>query len=198
MIWPTDLLIPIPRPEPNISYSNYERSSGSSLRGLKNDTVFKSTDVCPETYKGTLYGYPFYDTGWVPENCTYQKPVEELVTIVFDFTKYPNSMSSEIMLMVSTIDEIYPGMKITVAVQKGLVLNSKHMSKLNQLNVSMVTVPSRIKPGKVLNKVISAVATPCTYIATNVYTMDEDSRIERPSQRNIGIKCICCRISQER
>ena len=176
---------PIARPDSDealpSSYSSIEKTSSLNLQNLTNGTTFKSPDMCHETYKGTLYGYPFYDTGWVSEDCTYQKPLGELVTIIFDFTKYPKSMliSSEMILMFSNIEKIYPTAKIIFAVQKGLVLKNKYISKVRLFNVSMVVFPSRIKPGKVLNKLISAVTTSYTYIAINIFSMDEDSRIER-------------------
>lgn len=38
-------------------------------------------DVCPEEYKGTSYGYPFYHTGWIMTNCTNARPLPKVRTL---------------------------------------------------------------------------------------------------------------------
>ena len=158
---------------------NVDKEPSTDTYNLQNDTSYKPPDVCPETFKGTLYGYPFYETGWVKENCTHQKPMEELITIVLDFSKYSNSVASRNLTILDAIEKIYPGVKMIVAVNKELASNASYRSKFHQLSATWLTFPPKVKIGKVLNNLISKVTTPYTYIATGIFSMDEDSRLER-------------------
>ena len=125
------------------------------------------------------------------ENCTHQKPMKELIKIVLDFSKYSNSAASRNLTILDTIEEIYPGVKMIVAVSKELASNANYRSKFHQLNATWLTFPPKVKIGKVLNNLISKVRTPYTYIATGIFSMDEDSRLERLvrelSQLNVSV-----------
>ncbi|XP_022798874.1 uncharacterized protein LOC111336948 [Stylophora pistillata] len=58
--------------------------SEDGRRRSSEDQVKKSQIVCPEVYKGSTYGYPFYRKGFQTEECSVKRDINELVTLIFD------------------------------------------------------------------------------------------------------------------
>lgn len=54
-------------------------------RGLLGEDQPKaSAVVCPEVYRGSIHGYPFYRQGFETEECSFKKDMREHVSLIFD------------------------------------------------------------------------------------------------------------------
>ena len=74
-------------------------------------------NVCPEQFRGTTFGYPLYDFGFVTENCDFAKNMSQLVTIIYDFVSVPGHLMSEqnITNVINQTLFTYPGVKLKIA-----------------------------------------------------------------------------------
>ena len=74
-------------------------------------------NVCPEQFRGTTFGYPLYDSGFVTENCDFAKNMSQLVTIIYDFVSVPEHLMSEqnITNVINQTLFTYPGVKLKIA-----------------------------------------------------------------------------------
>ena len=54
------------------------------LKRLNGDEPKASTIVCPEHYRGSMFGYPFYRQGFETEDCSLRKDLKMHVTLIFD------------------------------------------------------------------------------------------------------------------
>ena len=51
---------------------------------LGEDQPKASAVVCPEVYRGSIHGYPFYRQGFETEECSFKKDMKEHVSLIFD------------------------------------------------------------------------------------------------------------------
>ena len=51
---------------------------------FSDDEAKKSQVVCPEVYKESIHGYPFYIKGFETEQCSVKRDMKDLVTLIFD------------------------------------------------------------------------------------------------------------------
>ncbi len=136
----------------------------------------KTQEVCPETYHGTLNGYPFYEQGWKATNCSNHKPLQELLTIILDITKHLHSSLPKLISILSSLHELHPGIKINVAVPKNYSELELHFPNFN---VTWVPIFSAQKMGYIYNRLVSKVTTPYTYVAVDIYAWNSDTRFAR-------------------
>ncbi|KAI8495433.1 hypothetical protein Bbelb_268880 [Branchiostoma belcheri] len=76
-------------------------------------TAPQKVDVCPDTFKGSTYGYPFFYTGWVRTNCTNAKSLESVVTIIMNFMYEDKSV--DVVSILRNISVLYPAVEVHVA-----------------------------------------------------------------------------------
>ncbi|XP_068724564.1 uncharacterized protein [Montipora capricornis] len=59
-------------------------TDGEKQRQVNENQLKTSKLVCPEVYRGSIHGYPFYREGFETEECPYKQDIEEHVSLVFD------------------------------------------------------------------------------------------------------------------
>ncbi len=132
--------------------------------------------LCPETFKGTVHGYPFYDTGWAVENCSNYDSLQRLVSVVVDCTADSSTTLRNFHSVAVLLDRIHPGMKVVVGVSRNW---SSQSPQVPATNVSWIEIDGGAKPGRVLNTLLSKVSTPFTFVANDLRALDSDSRLQR-------------------
>ena len=97
-----------------------EDGASSSSSTLLEDSSLERQDpinVCPETFKGTTFGYPLYQSGFMTESCDFARNISKLVTIVFDFITVPEHSMSEqnVSELINQTMNTYPGVRLKIA-----------------------------------------------------------------------------------
>ncbi|XP_078359839.1 uncharacterized protein LOC144644262 isoform X1 [Oculina patagonica] len=140
------------------------------------ETVDKdgSVDVCPELYKGSLAGFPFYATGWVITNCTNAKPIRSVISILVNTVAYPKEDEQHIEKVLKGIADTYPTVHVHLATRSNEVTETAKRFK----NIDVVKV-DHANLGKGWNMLISKVSTPYVLVARDVFHFTWLTQIER-------------------
>ena len=64
-----------------------EPTSATNVTADKRDVT--PLDVCPEEYKGGMFGYPWYNKGWVIVNCSNARPLHSVISVLINTVAYP-------------------------------------------------------------------------------------------------------------
>ena len=149
-------------------------------------------NVCPEEYKGSLYGYPLFYKGFQTTNCSYVKPIRKLVTVLLLYDTKLDDMAK----ILSGLYDVYGNIKVLIGTWDNRVNELKrHIEGMHSnLSVSIKSFlnPSSGKiwnsfvnfflnpsPGKVWNSLIKEVNTPYIFIGRDLTHFTNDSRFER-------------------
>ena len=131
----------------------------------------ESENICPEKFQGTTFGYPLYKDGFKTEVCDYSRTIEELVTIVYDFTEYDNEVLKEIINQTVILHRKVPVKVITT---------SENLEISNFDNVQVFSLPKNFKNvGYLWNTLIKDVVTPYVFMAKDVLSMDYNLNFQR-------------------
>ena len=141
---------------------------------LKPRDLKRSHNVCPEEYKGTKYGYPFYYKGFQATNCSYAKPIRELVTVLLHYNTKLGDMSK----LLKGIHDVYGNINILIGTSNVHYNELKRNIKRSHSNVSIKSV-SNPSPGQMWNSLIKDVKTPYILIGRNLNHITSDARLER-------------------
>ncbi|KAK3597103.1 hypothetical protein CHS0354_021210 [Potamilus streckersoni] len=148
-----------------------------NLTDLKSRPVKEAVNICPETYKGTTFGYPFFYQGFEVTDCPSGKKVEDLITIV-TFIEFPEPEA--ILAARKLLDSLKSQSKkftIILAVKK-LDKQPDDFSRKYK-NFKLVTAENSDTPGVVWNRLLKEVTTEYVLIARNVDMFTNDSRLDR-------------------
>ena len=136
----------------------------------KNDSV----DVCPDEYRGSKFGYPFYATGWVITNCTNAKPIRSVISILINTVAYPKEDENNVEKVLKGIAETYPTVQVYLATRSN---KTKDMAKRYK-NIDVVKVDGA-KLSKEWNKLVTKVSTPYVLVARDVFHFTWLTQLER-------------------
>ena len=144
---------------------------------MTNETVINdvSLDVCPEVYKGTKFGYPFYTKGWVITDCTNAKPLRSVISILVNTVAYPKEDESHIEKVLKGINETYPTVQVHLATRSNEVMES---TAKKYKNVDVVKVDDE-KLSKGWNTLMSKASTPYVLLARDVVHFTWLTQLER-------------------
>ena len=144
-----------------------------SGHGFRNENQTKEI-LCPETFRGTLFGYPFYEKGFVVEACEKETPLHHLLTLVFNFADYPAHFTVDITQLLRQVRRVYPKVAIVMAARRTEALEP-------DIDVSfrIDLDDSAYRPAAIWNALIARVTTPYTFIGRQLVRFDLDCRLER-------------------
>lgn len=145
---------------------------------LYNRTTYTPASVCPESFMGTVYGFPYYYKGFERNNCGYDVPIWKLVTIIRYMDPQTNGINystNEIHKFLLSVRKTNNDFNVILSVDM-----SKFSSKLRSMYPTVTIIDSRVySEGTALNRMIEEVNTPYVLIAKDVEFLTNDMRLER-------------------
>lgn len=170
-----------PEKRPNLRSVVLDTNNDSGTP-LKEDRAWKAQTseperevFCRETFKGTLYGYPFYEKGFVVEPCREQPALEELLTLVFNFADYPQHLLADASRVLKQVRRIYPNIAVLMATRRAEANHFADINVLHRLDVENEAT----RPATVWNSLLSRVTTPFAFIGRKLLHFDTDASLER-------------------
>ena len=148
---------------------------------LKGRPVVAAKTICPEEYKGTTYGYPFYYKGFEVKTCEYGKPITDLVTIAV-YIKSLRSSDNTGKAVDKFIKSVYrqqPKFNLVIAADVPTQIAEKFTKKFPNLIFKDTFAIRGWSSGKVWNSLIDAVKTQYVFVARNVEFITNDTRFDR-------------------
>ncbi len=172
-------------PHPHVSSLGRDYHPASASNTQARDTSVAEA-VCDEVYKGTVYGYPFFNKGFETVPCTNAKQLKHVISVVFNFINYPITYRSSIMEIVESLARVHPEVTILVAVSDRM-FSDNILCRFAQVDI----VPYSTREAVVWNRLIDQVKTPYTFIAKGMVAFNQDGRLERLvraiSTLNVGV-----------
>ena len=145
---------------------------------LYNRTTYKPKHVCPEIYKGTTYGYPYFYKGFEVTKCAHEVAIWKLVTIIKHVHLKLNNVDAvlkEIKLFLTSVNKTNPKYRVILSVN-----NVKLFSAVKVIYPRLSVVNSGgFSDGSALNMIVNRVKTPYVFVARNSELLTNDSRLER-------------------
>ena len=165
---------------------------------LSDDEVKVSQVVCPEVYKGSIHGYPFYTKGFETEDCLVKREIKDLVTLIFDEVVITTATDTENKIFNQTgrvdkllafIDSVYrlcPGIRVYIVLGKSW--NQRQLEAItirtSQNNLQTKTSIYSLKnyefnKGELLQSIINGIKTEYILIAPRLTSFTNDINLER-------------------
>ena len=174
----------------NVDSKDRRRRSGD-------DQVKESQIVCPEVYKGSTYGYPFYRKGFQTEECSVKRDVNELVTLIFDevvlttetgdqiedFT--PTSRTGRFIMFLESVYRLHQGIRTHFILGKSWnqheieTLRSKIIFDLHTKIYIHSLRNYTFSKGDLLQHIITGIKTQYILIASSLTRFTNDINLER-------------------
>ena len=145
------------------------------------EKIIPAKVVCPEVYKGSTYGLPFLDTGWVMQNCSVVPPFQKVLTLLFNFINKAEKLQDVLALVVDPAMTLYQGVPIKAAIseEQYATFKDKLPSNVSTQVEFVVFAHNSSHPGNVWNCLVRKVQTPYVFIGRDVIYFDNDTRLER-------------------
>lgn len=158
----------------------------------------ESQVVCPEVYKGSIHGYPFYTKGFETQDCSVKRDIKELVTLIFDEvvlttatgvennTFIQSSRVEQLLTFIENVYRLFPGIRVNIVL--GKKWNQRELeaikNKLGQNNLRTKVFIYSLKTngfnkGKLLQSIINRIKTEYILIAPRLTNFTNDSNFER-------------------
>ena len=154
-----------------------KRLDNKRQRIATNETVTKdySVDVCPEEYQGSKVGYPYFaKKGWHTTNCTNAKPIQSVISILFNTVAYPKEDENHVEKVLEGITETYPTVQVHLATRSNQIMETTKKYK----NINVFKVDDG-KLSKGWNMLISKASTPYVLVARDVFHFSWLTQLER-------------------
>lgn len=170
------------------------------LKRLSGDEPKASTIVCPEHYRGSMFGYPFYRQGFETEDCSLRKDLKMHVTLIFDdlmVTKLTghlalqtnqsgeNSLFKWFFEFFDGVHRLYPGIRTHFILGKNWnqrsfdAIKNRATAKLYK-KASFYSLRENVfSKAELLQNIIDGVNTEYVLIAPHVTHFTEDVNLER-------------------
>lgn len=167
-------------------------------RKLGEDEPKTSNVVCPEVYRGSIHGYPFYRQGFETEECSFKRNIKEHVTLIFDDVVVTKTTSDETMSFNQTsqtgaigrfftffnsVYRLFPGIRTHFILGKNW--NQRSFEKMRQKGTSNVYASfyslrnSAYSKGELLENIIGGINTEYVLIAPSLTHFTRDISLER-------------------
>ena len=167
-------------------------------RKLGEDEPKTSSVVCPEVYRGSIHGYPFYRQGFETEECSFKRNMKEHVTLIFDDVVVTKTTGDERMLFNQTgqtgtigrvftfFDSVYrllPGIRTHFIFGKNWNQRSfetiRHKGSSNIYASFYSLRNSAYSKGELLENIIGGINTDYVLIAPSLTHFTSDINMER-------------------
>ena len=141
---------------------------------LKLHEFKQSHNVCPEEFKGTTYGYPFFYKGFQSTNCSYAKPIRQLVTVLLLYDTKHGDMSK----LFTGMHDVYGNIEIWIGTSE---VNTNDVKRHIERSYSNIFIKgfSNQSQGHIWNSLIKEVKTPYVFIGRDLTHFTHDARFER-------------------
>ena len=165
---------------------------------LSDDEVKVSQVVCPEVYKGSIHGYPFYTKGFETEDCLVKREIKDLVTLIFDEVVTTTATDTEnkifnqtgrvdkLLAFIDSVYRLYPGIRVYIVLgkswnQRQLEAIAIRTSQNNlQTKASIYSLKSyEFNKGELLQSIINGIKTEYIVIAPSLTSFTNDINLER-------------------
>lgn len=168
-------------------------------RQVNEKNLKSSKIVCPEVYRGSIHGYPFYRKGFDTEECSYKQDIKEHVTIIFDdvvtMTKttgdestLPNKTSEAVSVnrfleFFESVYRMFP--KIRTHFILGRNWNQKSFDAIKEKQSSNVYTSfyslqnEAFSKGELLQNIIDGLSTDYVLVAPSLTHFTNDINLER-------------------
>ena len=165
---------------------------------LSDDEVKVSQVVCPEVYKGSIHGYPFYTKGFETEDCLVKREIKDLVTLIFDEVVTTTATDTEnkifnqtgrvdkLLAFIDSVYRLYPGIRVYIVLGKSW--NQRQLEAItirtSQNNLQIKTSIYSLKnyefnKGELLQSIINGIKTEYILIAPRLTSFTNDINLER-------------------
>ena len=178
-----------------ITSTNVDSDDGR--KRFSDDQEKKSRSVCPEVYKGSTYGYPFYRKGFETEECWVKRDIDDLVTLIFDEVVVTTETGdhnvdfnetgrvSRFFTFLDSVYRLYPGIKTHFILGKKWnrhqieAIQDKTTSDL-RTKVSFHSLTNyAFSKGELLQNIIDRINSKYILIAPNLRRFTSDINLER-------------------
>ncbi|XP_022780782.1 uncharacterized protein LOC111322013 [Stylophora pistillata] len=152
---------------------NTQQLSTEAGENVRGDTKLP-LDVCPEVYKGTNYGYPLYEKGWIMNNCTNVKPLRSVLSVLFNTVAYPKQDEGHIKTVLKGISDTYQTVQVYLATSSNNVREA--VEKYENVDVVWIDKAHVVKGW---NTLAGKASTPYVLIARDVFHFTWLTQLER-------------------
>ena len=165
---------------------------------FSDDDVIESQVLCPEVYKGSIHGYPFYTKGFEIEDCSVKRDIKDLVTLIFDevVEKTAAGVENNIFNQTSRVDHLltfkesvyrlFPGIRVNIIL--GKTWNQRELEAIKN-KTSQNKLPTKasiyslrnygFNKGELLQSIIDRIKTEFILIAPRLTNFTNDINLER-------------------
>ncbi|XP_020605018.1 uncharacterized protein LOC110043858 [Orbicella faveolata] len=165
---------------------------------FSDDEAKESQVVCPEVYKGSIHGYPFYTKGFETEDCSAKRDTKELVTLIFDevVVTTATGVENNVFIQTSRVDQLltfiesvyrlFPGIRVNILLGKNW--NQRELQAIKD-KTSQNNLPNKVSiyslknngfnKGELLQSIINGIKTEYTLIAPRLTNFTNDINLER-------------------
>ena len=140
-----------------------------------------SAEVCPEEYKGSTYGYPFYHKGFETTQCLFKKSIEKLVTFIFDGAPEPRAEHRNTTRSWDFLEDVfrlYPGAVVHAIFADWSSVVPSIIGDFSEKVVFHVVTDNSTKRD-VWEDVVRSVDTPYALVAPGLERFTADANLER-------------------
>ena len=147
---------------------------------LKHRSAIKARSVCPEEYKGTTYGYPFFYKGFEVKVCDYGKSVTDLLTI----TAYINedmsdNLENAVSDFLSSIRKLNSKYQIAIAANIASASVVRFTKLFQNTIIKGKAAIKGLSAGQIWNNLVETAKTEYVLIARDVEMITNDTRFDR-------------------
>ncbi|XP_060078794.1 uncharacterized protein LOC132558269 [Ylistrum balloti] len=135
--------------------------------------LHEPNSVCQEIYKGTTFGYPFFDRGFEQLHCGHMVAEEKLVTIVMQHEEYRLNNLSRILEDIHNYNENLSVIVGVYTAEFNQVIRDKYP------NVRFKSYDRTVSKGDIWNNLIDSVRTPYILFARDLIMFNNDTRLHR-------------------
>ncbi|XP_033743339.1 uncharacterized protein LOC117329487 [Pecten maximus] len=135
--------------------------------------VQESQSVCPEIYKGSTFGYPFFYNGFEQVSCGHRVAEEKLVTVVIQLDHF---QVNNITTLLNDVIKYNRNMSVIV----GVYTEEFDQFQSNTYSRVLFKTYNRAKSkGHIWNNLIEHVQTPYVLVARDLIMFNNDTRLHR-------------------
>jgi len=136
--------------------------------------IVQSKNICPESYNGTTFGYPFFYKGFERTSCSFGKPEDQLVTVVFIYNR---EQTYNLLNVLEGIKTYNKRLSVIVGIYDDSKFFETSFSKFSTVKVEKFD--RSVTNGHIWNSLLNSVKTDYVLIAHDIMEFNEDARLDR-------------------
>ena len=147
---------------------------------LKQRTAVQARSICPEEYKGTTYGYPFFYKGFEVTDCDFAKPLTDLLTITAYIKEdVSDNVENAVTNLVSSIKNLNSKYRIAIAADIALATVDRLTKRFPNTIIKDAVAIKGLSAGQIWNSLVQTATTEYVLIARDVEVITNDTRFDR-------------------